>query len=114
MLPPERRLGRVMELIDEGKYFTLHAGWQTGKTTSAQWLAGHENAGGRRRAIWVDLESAREEPDPATAFAVVLETLDMAVRRSLPDLGVPAERDRWLATPRLAVHHYLQDLSARA
>ena len=27
MLPPERRLGRVMELIDDGLYFTLHAGW---------------------------------------------------------------------------------------
>jgi len=28
MLPPERRLGRVMELIDDGKYFPLHAGRQ--------------------------------------------------------------------------------------
>ena len=35
MLPPERRLGRIMELIERGKYFTLHAGRQTGKTTSA-------------------------------------------------------------------------------
>jgi hypothetical protein len=26
MLPPERRLGEVMELIEDGKYFTLHAG----------------------------------------------------------------------------------------
>ena len=38
MLPPDRRLGRVMELIEQGRYFTLHAGRQTGKTTSANWL----------------------------------------------------------------------------
>ncbi len=33
MLPPERRLGRVLELIEDRKYFTLHSGRQTGKTT---------------------------------------------------------------------------------
>jgi hypothetical protein len=32
MLPPERRLERVQGLIEQRKYFTLHAGWQTGKT----------------------------------------------------------------------------------
>ena len=62
MLPPERRLTRVMELIDEGKYFTLHAGRQTGKTTSAHWLARHYNATSRVRAVWVDLQTAREQP----------------------------------------------------
>src|SRR5216684_1310360 len=88
MLPPERRLGRVMELIDDGKYFTLHAGRQTGKTTSARWLAHHYNAGDRYRAIWVDVQTAREEPDPAAAFRTVLEKLDSAVQRSLPDVGI--------------------------
>ena len=34
MLPPERRLGEVLTLIEERKFFTLHAGRQTGKTTS--------------------------------------------------------------------------------
>ena len=33
MLPPERRLGRVLTLIEERKYFTLQSGRQTGKTT---------------------------------------------------------------------------------
>ena len=51
MLPPERRLGRVMELVEDGKYFTLHAGRQTGKTTSAQWLVEHYNAEGRFQAV---------------------------------------------------------------
>jgi hypothetical protein len=68
MLPPERRLGRVMELVDDGKYFTLVAGRQTGKTTSARWLVHHYRAGQRFRAIWVDVQEAREQPDPAKAF----------------------------------------------
>src|SRR5262245_21339748 len=38
MLPPERRLTRVLTLIEDRKYFTLHAGRQTGKTTSLMWL----------------------------------------------------------------------------
>ena len=114
MLPPERRLGRVMELVDEGKYFTLHAGWQTGKTTSAQWLAGHYNAGERYRAIWVDLETAGEQPEPASAFRTVLNKLDKIVTRTLPDVGVPASRARLLEDPETAVLFYLQDLAARA
>jgi hypothetical protein len=113
MLPPERRLGRVMELIDDGKFFTLHAGRQTGKTTSAQWLVEHYNAGDRCRAIWVDIQAAREDPDPAAAFDAVLDKLDHAVKRTLPDLGVSAEREHLLKSPKTAVLHYLQDLAAR-
>ena len=55
MLPPERRLGHVLELIEERKYFTLHAGRQTGKTTSARWLVEHYNRGSHFYAIWVDI-----------------------------------------------------------
>ncbi len=51
MLPPERRLGRVMELINDGLYFTLQAGRQTGKTTSAQWLTDYYNRGERFQAV---------------------------------------------------------------
>ncbi len=113
MLPPERRLGRVMQLIDDGKYFTLHAGRQTGKTTSAQWICDHHNAGQRFRAIWVDLQTAAGQPDPALAFRTVLHNLDRAVARDLPDLDLPAARDRLLDDPMTAVLGYLQDLSAR-
>ena len=114
MLPPERRLGRVMELIEDGRYFTLHAGRQTGKTTSAQWLTDHYNAGTRFCAVWFDLETARDEPDPAKAFATVLDMLDMVVKRTFPELGIPPDRTRFLDTPATAVLRYLEDLSARA
>jgi hypothetical protein len=113
MLPPERRLGRVMELVDDGKFFTLVAGRQTGKTTSARWLADHYNAGERYRSIWVDIETAREQPDPAHAFRTLLNDLDHVVARDLPSLGVPAGRATLLEDPETAVLRYLQDLSAR-
>ncbi len=114
MLPPERRLGRVMELIGRGKYFTLHAGRQTGKTTSAQWLTDHYNAGTRFCAVWFDLQTARDQPDPAKAFATVLSKLDAGVQQALPGLAVPADRASLLDVPGTAIVRYLQDLSARA
>src|SRR5262249_54914611 len=107
-------LGRVMELIDAGKYFTLHAGRQTGKTTSAQWLTGHYNAGERFRALWFDLQTARDQPDPGKAFVTVLNALDRGVGYSLPDVGVPAERARLLDDPESAVLAYLRDLAVRS
>ncbi len=114
MLPPERRLGRVMKLIEEGKYFTLYAGRQTGKTTSALWLVDHYNAGGKYLAAWVDVETAREEPDPLPAFRTLLGRLDYALRRDLPSLALPADREHLLEDPKTAVIRYLQDVAARA
>jgi hypothetical protein len=114
MLPPERRLGRVMELIDAERYFTLHAGRQTGKTTSAKWLVKHYNAEARLAAVWIDLEGARDQPDPARAFVTVLNAFDRAIKRTLPDLGVPADRAHLLDDPASAVIGYLQDLARRS
>ncbi len=114
MLPPERRLGAIRELIDEGRYFTLHAGRQTGKTTSAQWLRDHYNRGDRFRALWVDVQEAREQPDPALAFRTVLEKLDDAVRQTFPDLAPPSESARNLDNPATAVTRYLGDLASRS
>ncbi len=77
MLPPERRLGHVLALIEDHRYFTLHAGRQTGKTTSARWRVEHFNRGDRFRALWVDIQDARELNDPARAFELVLDDLDL-------------------------------------
>ncbi len=103
-----------MERLEDGRYFTLHAGRQTGKTTSAQWLVDHYNSGDRFRAVWVDIQTAREKPEPAAAFRLLLTKLDMAVEADLPDLGVPAERARLLDDPDTAILRYLRDLAARS
>ena len=52
MLPPQRRLGRVMDLVEQGRFFTLHAGRQTGKTTCARWLVDHYNQTARFAVVW--------------------------------------------------------------
>jgi type II secretory pathway predicted ATPase ExeA len=114
MLPPGRRLGAVLDLIDEHRFFTLHAGRQTGKTTSARWLVEHLNAGGRFHAVWVDVQIAREEPDPDKAFETLLYCLDTAIARDLPDLGRPADEERAVAPASTFVLRYLRDLAARS
>jgi hypothetical protein len=113
MLPPERRLGPVQQLIEERKYFTLHAGRQTGKTTSLMWLETHLNASGRWRAVWVDLETAREQPDPAAALSTVLENIDSALGLEHPELARPdaAEIQAALGNPATALRDYLRTLS---
>jgi AAA-like domain len=113
MLPPERRLGLVQQLIEERKYFTLHAGRQTGKTTSLMWLERQLNDTGRWRALWVDLETAREQPDPAAALSTVLETIDDALRVRHAELARPdaKEIEAALGTPATALLAYLTRLS---
>ncbi len=51
MLSPEDRLQHVMRLVDEHKYFTVHAGRQTGKTTLSRWMVDHLNAGSKYRTL---------------------------------------------------------------
>ncbi len=112
MLPPERRLGGVMQLIDEEKFFTLTAGRQTGKTTSARWIVQHLNATEGWRALWVDIQEAREQPDPTKAFRTVLTCLDEAVEETFPDLqrSTRAEREEMLLDPTTCIRHALTRL----
>jgi hypothetical protein len=114
MLPPERRLGAVLELIARNKYFVLHAGRQTGKTTSLMWLENHLPTVGKR-ALWLDLETARDQPDPAKAFALVFDRLGNALQ--FPHEGLraadPARIAAWLETPESAIRNYLQFLAAQ-
>ena len=114
MLPPERRLGRVLTLIEQRKYFTLHAGRQTGKTTSLMWLEDHLNAGGGRRALWVDIQTAREKPEPARAIPVVLANIHRALAIRHPDFGRPTddELQAMLRLPDTAVLEYLGRLAS--
>lgn len=114
MLPPERRLGRVLELIEQHSFFTLHAGRQTGKTTSLRWLERHLNATGHWRAVWLDLETAREQDDVARVMTVVLTNLDRVLSVRLPELLRPekAEIDQMLAVPDSALLVYLSRFAA--
>jgi hypothetical protein len=104
----------VQELIEEQKYFTLHAGRQTGKTTSLMWLERRFNARGRWRALWIDLEAAREQPDPVAGMASVLSIIDLSLRLHHPELERPdeSEIEAVLREPSTALLKYLITLAA--
>jgi hypothetical protein len=109
LIPPERRSVEAAALIAQGRWFSLVAGRQTGKTTTLQSLARAITAGGASVALWVDLQVARDQADVALAMPVLLDRLaDVLARAGLgalvPDAGPVAA---WLATPATALEHYL-------
>jgi len=114
MLPPGRRLVRLRELVDQRRYLTLVAGRQTGKTTSARWLVEELNRAGRCAAAWIDLENAREKPEPAEAIPVVLNRLDEALRLDCPQLACPAPDAGARASADTALQAYLGAVCANA
>jgi hypothetical protein len=60
-LPPLQRwdLAEILRLIEQEKYFLLHAPRQTGKTTCLLALADHLNRDGRYRALYANIETAQ-------------------------------------------------------
>jgi hypothetical protein len=116
MLPPQRRLDDVIALIEARRYFTLHAGRQTGKTTSMMWLEEHLNANGRVAAAWVDLETARETPEVGEAMTTILAAFERRFSFRHPQQPRPEadERARMLATPKNALLAYLTRLAELA
>ena len=77
-LDPLRRLelDALLPLIEQQKYFVLHAPRQTGKTTCLLALREYLNAGDRYRCVYVNVEiaqSARE--DVAAAMRAILAAL---------------------------------------
>ena len=115
-LPPERRLSRVMELVEDHRYFTLHAGRQVGKTTAARWMVRHYNGSGALRAAWVDIQGANEQPDPGTALRTVLGALDRSLQPVLAGVALPTAEDieALLRDPASALLRYLQRVCAKA
>ncbi|HRI72693.1 MAG TPA: endonuclease NucS, partial [Polyangium sp.] len=112
MLPPERRLGEVMELIDEHKFFTFTAGRQTGKTTSGMWIEEHLNKTGAWRALWVDIQTSRQQPDLTDAFRALLSKIDEVCGIVHPDVTRP-NIEELLRSPARAVGQYLAFLAGQ-
>ncbi len=114
MIPPERRLGRVMKLIGDRKYFTLHAGRQTGKSTCIQWLEKYLNELGRVRAICVDIEAAGGTLDAAQAIHRIFDSFQKLPESAFPKAMRPDDAivDKWLQNPATALLHYLRYLAA--
>ena len=87
-LPPLSRwdLDEILGLIDQKKYFLLHAPRQTGKTSCLLALMEYLNRDGRYRAVYANIEAAqawREQIEPA--MATICSVLGRAAHTSLGD-----------------------------
>ncbi len=87
-LPPLERLDmeQVMRLIEQYKYFLLHAPRQTGKTSCLLALAEHLNGTGRYRAVYANIEAAQAyREDVNYGMTAVVEQISRAARDQLGD-----------------------------
>jgi len=92
-LPPLARwdLELVLDLIDQKKWFLLHAPRQTGKTTCLLALMEYLNREGRYRALYVNIEAAqaaRERVEPG--MAAVVQLIANSATWRLGDTGADA------------------------
>ncbi|MBK1643739.1 hypothetical protein CKO25_03490 [Thiocapsa imhoffii] len=85
-LPPLSRwnLDEILELIDQEKYFLLHAPRQTGKTTCLLALGEYLNRAERYRAVYANLEIAQTaREDVARGMRAICGAIGAAARRDL-------------------------------
>ncbi len=83
MLPTLRRLPEVQRLVDEERYFVVHAARQTGKTTSVRALAEDLREHGYV-ALHVSLEASRQTPSLAEVEPRWLQAIVDAAEVDLP------------------------------
>ena len=101
LLPPLGRwdLDEVLRLIEQQKYFLLHAPRQTGKTSCLLALMAHLNREGRYGAVYANLETAQPAREQvALAMADIVQTIADEVARVLGDPTAMALADEVLAT----------------
>ncbi|MCB1823422.1 MAG: ATP-binding protein [Candidatus Competibacteraceae bacterium] len=99
-LPPLTRfdLDEVLRLIEQQKYFVLHAPRQTGKTSCLLALMDHLNASGQYRCVYVNVEIAQAaREDVAGAMQAILSELGSWARIVLNDDYPNSVRTRILA-----------------
>lgn len=107
-IPPLTRwnLPEILTLIDQQKYFVVHAPRQTGKTTCLLALQAYLNQQGAYRAVYVNVEAAQAaREDVAAAMAVIVYTLAEQARVSLQDARLANQYAE--LTQRVPVHAML-------
>lgn len=87
-LPPLQRwdLDDVLRLIDQKKYFLLHAPRQTGKTTCLLALVDYLNREGRYRAVYANIEPAQAARENVSmGMTAVVEQIARGARDQVND-----------------------------
>jgi hypothetical protein len=99
MLPPERRIHGVRELIEQALYFVVHAPRQTGKTTCFLVFAQELALEGRYAALYANCEPAQASGgDVERGVQALLGALELAAG-ALPHELRPEPMDRVAAAP---------------
>jgi hypothetical protein len=114
LLPPGRRVGAVLELIDQKRFFCLVSGRQTGKTTALQWLVEHYRQCGTYAAVFVDLQGAGDVPETRQAMTIILEKIAFALRLDQPELAGEPLLPEGIDPPETALLRCLQGLARRS
>ena len=105
-LPPLQRwnLDEVLRLIDQKKYFLLHAPRQTGKTTCLLALMDCLNRAGRYQALYVNIEAAQAARERVEAgMAAVVQAIANSATWRLGDAHADALAREVLQGPSLLV-----------
>ena len=80
------RLDELAGLIDQQRYFVLHAPRQTGKTTALYAMMHHYNAGTQYRALYVNIEPAQAaREDVSRAMQSIVSALVDSAKLHLKD-----------------------------
>ncbi|MCP4600032.1 MAG: ATP-binding protein [Proteobacteria bacterium] len=111
MIPTGRRLGQLRSLIDEEKFFVIHAPRQTGKTTLLRNLSRELTAEGSYVAITVSLE-CYTEPSVERMIPQVLGNIRNSSEDQLAEELLPPKKDDFIDEPNNALKHYLKAWSA--
>ena len=119
LLPPLQRwdLDEVLTLIEQKKYFLLHAPRQTGKTSCLLALVEHLNREGRYRAVYANLETAQAaREDVALAMADIVQTIADEAQRQTGASGLDALAREVLAlnAPTRALRAFLNQWCERS
>ncbi|NVZ10361.1 AAA family ATPase [Allochromatium humboldtianum] len=119
LLPPLQRwdLDEVLTLIEQKKYFLLHAPRQTGKTSCLLALVEHLNREGCYRAVYANLETAQAaREDVALAMADIVQTIADEAQRQTGASGLDALAREVLAlnAPTRALRAFLNQWCERS
>ncbi len=94
LLPPERRVPRVRELIDGRGYFVIHAPRQVGKSTAMLTLGDQLTAEGKYASVMLSVETGVPYADLDRAVPAILNSWRRrAAARLPPELQPPAWPD---------------------
>lgn len=100
-MPPLARfdLAELQTLIDQKKYFLLHAPRQTGKTTCLLALAEHLNREGRYRTVYANIEIAQAaRENVAMGMTAVVEQISRSARDQISDADATTLAHNIIAT----------------